>query len=54
MISGRRMFDLLNKIQILKMKVSNVLLYLYCPTVTSNRKADSLMFTTNNLLVDLS
>ena len=31
---------------------SNVLLIHYSPLVTSNRKADLLSFTTNNLLVD--
>ena len=31
-----------------------VLLFSYCPLVTSNRKAVQLLFTTNNLLVDLS
>jgi hypothetical protein len=31
-----------------------VLIFSYCPLVTSNRKAVLLSFTTNNLLVDLS
>ena len=34
--------------------MANVLPLLYCSTVTSNRKADSLSFKTNNLFVDLS
>ena len=34
--------------------VSNVLLLLYLPLVTSNRKAVFLSFTTNNILVELS
>ena len=34
--------------------VSNVLLFFYCPLVTSNRKVVLLWLTTNNLLVDLS
>jgi hypothetical protein len=34
--------------------IVQVLIFVYCSLVTSNRKAVSLLFTTNNRLVDLS